>query len=216
MSDNKFVKTVIDASTITGLAAGIDLIAKKTVKETFMADPSSNVMSYMKFTASIAIMAGGAVLNAVAFIGGNYLGRFLSGDDPSAAQEEKVWHDKALEAYQAAYAKYQKDRTKLLDWIATNDRIKAQAKQNFTNTDYAFKLYNRAHQHEQISMPKEPEFSDFHQPSEQQKQGELLFIGTGALLLHDTLGRGRGRKTYKYPLTIVDFASHFKKAEPLT
>ena len=91
--------------------------------------------------ASIAIMIGGAVVNAASFIGGNYLARYLSGDDPKAAQEKNVRHDKALEAYQAAYAKYEKSRTKLLDWIATNGRIKDQAKQNFTNTDYAFKLY---------------------------------------------------------------------------
>ena len=87
-------------------------------------------------------MAGGALLNAAAFIGGNYLARFLSGDNSSVALEEKVRHDKALESYQEAYAKYQKDRTKLLDWIAANERIKEQAKQNFTDTDYAFKLYN--------------------------------------------------------------------------
>ena len=41
-------------------------------------------------------MVGGALLNAVAFIGGNYLARKLSGDDPDAAQEEKLRHDKAL------------------------------------------------------------------------------------------------------------------------
>jgi len=35
--------------------------------------------------ASVAIMAGGTLLNAVASIGGNYLARFLSGDDPNAA-----------------------------------------------------------------------------------------------------------------------------------
>ncbi|MCV6576601.1 MAG: hypothetical protein OIF58_12775, partial [Cohaesibacter sp.] len=93
--------------------------------------------------ASVAIMAGGALLNAAAFIGGNYLARFLSGDNSSVALEEKVRHDKALESYQEAYAKYQKDRTELLDWIAANERIKEQAKQNFTDTDYAFKLYNQ-------------------------------------------------------------------------
>ena len=43
--------------------------------------------------ASIAIMIGGAVVNAASFIGGNYLARYLSGDDPKAAQEEKVRHD---------------------------------------------------------------------------------------------------------------------------
>ena len=54
MSDNKLVKTVTDAATLTSLAAGIGWIAKKVVKETFTADPSSNVMNYVKFTAVIA------------------------------------------------------------------------------------------------------------------------------------------------------------------
>ncbi|KAL9964114.1 hypothetical protein ACROYT_G027698 [Oculina patagonica] len=140
--------------------------------------------------ASIAIMAGGAILNAAAFIGGNYLARALGGGD-DAALKEKERHDKALEAYQAAYAKYSRDRTKLLDWIQTNAEIKEQAKQNFTNTDYAFKLYNQAHPDKQMIPPKEPKFSDFYQPSEQQKQGELMFVGAGALAL--------GRSALKWP-----------------
>ena len=133
--------------------------------------------------ASAAIMVGGAMLNAGAFIGGNYLARYLSGNDLDAAQKEKVRHDKALEAYNTFYAKYQKDRTKLLDWIATNDLVKDQAKQNFIDTDYAFKLYNQTHQNEQITAPKEPKFSDFYQPSKLQKYGELIFIGAGTLAL---------------------------------
>ena len=44
-------------------------------------------------------------------------------------------------------------------------------------------LYNKTHRTQQIPPPKEPEFSDFYQPSEQQKQGELLFVGTSALAL---------------------------------
>ena len=115
-------------------------------------------------------MVGGAVLNAATFIGGNYLPHYLSGDDPKAAQEEKVRHDKALEAYQAAYAKYQKDRTKLLDWIATNDLIKDQTKQNFTNTDYAFKLYNQAYPHEQIPMAKSLSFLTSINPASSKKR----------------------------------------------
>ena len=105
--------------------------------------------------ASIAVMVGGAVLNAEVFIEGNYLARALGGVD-KAALDEKVRHDKALEAYQVAYAKYTRDRTKLLDWIATNAQIKAEAKQNFTNTDYAFKLYNQAHPDKQMIPPKSP------------------------------------------------------------
>ena len=95
--------------------------------------------------ASIVIMIGGAVLHAAAFTGGNYLAKYLAGDDGQAALAEKTWLDKAIEAYQAAMAKYTCERTQLLDWIETNREIKDQAKQNFTNTDYAFKLYNQAH-----------------------------------------------------------------------
>ena len=43
MSDNKVAKTVIDAPTITGLAAGIGWAAKKVVKENFTSDPSSSL-----------------------------------------------------------------------------------------------------------------------------------------------------------------------------
>ena len=53
--------------------------------------------------ASIAIMLGGAVLNASTFIGGSYLAKYLSG---SKTDQERRRHDKALERYQRDYAKY--------------------------------------------------------------------------------------------------------------
>jgi len=80
-------------------------------------------------------------------------------------------------------AKYTRDRTKLLDWIQTSREIKKQAKQNFTNTYDAIKLYNQAHPDKPMTPPKEPHFADFYQPSEQQKQGELFFVGGSALTL---------------------------------
>lgn len=103
--------------------------------------------------ASIAIMVGGAVLNAAAFIGGNYLARTFDGNDDSALKE-KVRQHNALEAYEAAYAKHTSDRTKLLDWIATNAQVKGQAKQNCSNTDYAFKQYNQTHLDKLMLFPK--------------------------------------------------------------
>ena len=77
--------------------------------------------------ASIAMMIGGAVLNAAAFTGGNYLAKCLAGDSGKAALEEKTRHDKALEAYQSAIAKYSRRQTRLLDWINTNEEIKEHA-----------------------------------------------------------------------------------------
>ena len=54
MSDNKLVKTIIDAATLTGFAAGIGWLAKKVVKENFASDPSVSAMNYAKFTAVMA------------------------------------------------------------------------------------------------------------------------------------------------------------------
>ena len=50
------------------------------------------------------MMVGGAVVNAAAFTGSNYLAKYLAGDDGKATLDEKTRHDKALEAYQAAMA----------------------------------------------------------------------------------------------------------------
>ena len=126
--------------------------------------------------ASIALMIGGAIINATTFVGGSYLAKYLSGSSDS--DEEKKRHDLAVEKYQKEYEKYEE---KLNDWIMTNDRIKDEAKENFKNTDYALKLYNKIHQDE-INL-REPQFSDFYQPSAQQKQGEIIYVGASALAI---------------------------------
>ena len=59
MSDNKLVKSILDAATITGLIAGIGWIGRKIIKEDLTKDPSANVMNYVKFT---AVMAGSIAL----------------------------------------------------------------------------------------------------------------------------------------------------------
>ena len=41
----------------------------------------------------------------------------------------------------------------------------------------------QAHPDELMTPPKEPKLSDFCQSSKQQKNGELLFVGAGALAL---------------------------------
>ena len=47
--------------------------------------------------AAIAIMVGGAILNATTFVGGSYLAKYLSGDK---SDSERIRHDKAIEKYQ--------------------------------------------------------------------------------------------------------------------
>ena len=128
--------------------------------------------------ASIALMIGGAIINATTFVGGSYLAKYLSGSSDS--DEEKKRHDLAVEKYQKEYEEYEENRAKLNDWIMTNDRIKDEAKENFKNTDYALKLY-KIHQ-DDLNL-REPQFSDFYQPSAQQKQGEIIYVGVSALAI---------------------------------
>ena len=53
MSDNKLVKAILDAATLTGIVAGIGWISRKVAKENFTPDPNSNVMNYVKFTVAM-------------------------------------------------------------------------------------------------------------------------------------------------------------------
>ena len=135
--------------------------------------------------ATIAIMIGGAMLNATTFIGGNYLARALGGGH-DAALDKKMRHDKALEAYQAACNKYSRERSQLLDWIETNAEVVAKTKQIFTNTDYAFKLYNQAHPDKLVAPLKGPKFSNFYQPSKLQKKKASWFFWAQILQLWPT------------------------------
>ena len=59
MSDNKLVKSIIDAATITGLVAGIGFLGRKIIKEYLTKDPSADLMNFIKFT---AVMAGSIAL----------------------------------------------------------------------------------------------------------------------------------------------------------
>ena len=64
---------------------------------------------------AVAMMIGGAVVNASAFTGSNYLFSHLrkSGD----AEAERKRHDKALEQLEEAQAAWSKKRTERLDFI---------------------------------------------------------------------------------------------------
>ena len=66
----------------------------------------------------IALMLEGAILNATSFTGVGYLAKYLTSDNSSCWGEEAAL-SRRWKIYQAAYEKYQEDRTKLLDWVAT-------------------------------------------------------------------------------------------------
>ena len=118
---------------------------------------------------SIAMMIGGAVLNASAFVGGNYLAKHFAGRN---VDTERIRHDKAMEKYQRDYAEYQKKRQIMLDWENEKKDEKYQASKNISKTNEAFELYGQM---------TEPKFSDYYKPSDDQKNGEMIYVGVGML-----------------------------------
>jgi len=115
--------------------------------------------------ASIAIMIGGAVLNATTFIGGSHLAKYLGGDKTDT---EHIRHDKALEKYKKDYQKYMESQRAFEQWKEAQAQRSGISRQDFANTDEALKLYNQTHS---PLPPNEPKFSDYYKPSSSQKFG---------------------------------------------
>jgi len=127
--------------------------------------------------ATIAVMIGGAILNATAFVGGSYLGKFFSGTDT-----EKIRHDKALEKYQNDMLEYQKQTKKYQDWLNDEYINKKQADENLQSTDEAFVLFSKAHPQLAVQLKNKPNFKNYYTPTDSQKQYELLYVGGGMLI----------------------------------
>ena len=127
--------------------------------------------------ASLLFTIGGAVVNALAFSGTNFVFSRLT--DHGA--EERKRHDLALEKLQRARDEWNRDRTKRLDFINKRLREKNEARTYINNVDEAMLEYYRVFAKKIKPLPPEPELSDFYHPSENQKNGELLFVvvGTG-------------------------------------
>jgi hypothetical protein len=117
--------------------------------------------------ATAAMVIGGAVVNALAFSGSNYLFSKLSSD------EERKRHDKALEDLTKARDEYEKKRLALIDYANNKVMEERKASKNFADSEEAIKLYYEA------TLGPPPKLSDFYEPSETQKNNELLFILLG-------------------------------------
>ena len=75
--------------------------------------------------AAIGMMIGGAVVNALAFTGGNYL--FSMFGKSGEAEEERKRQDLAIEALQHAEPEYQHKHQLRLDYL--NQQLRAEALQ---------------------------------------------------------------------------------------
>ena len=127
---------------------------------------------------AVAMMIGGAVTNALAFTGGNYLFSHLGKD----SDEERKRHDKAMEQLEAAQAKWSKERTQRLDFINEQLQKEHHAVQKFDDVDQAMKQYYYITNKQLTPLSPKPTLGDFYTPSEDQKKREISFIIGGMAL----------------------------------
>ena len=126
--------------------------------------------------ASIAMLLGGAAVNALAFSGSNYMFSLLRS---SGVDKERKRHDKAVEQLQAAHEEWSKQRTERLDWINEELRCQGHAVQTFHDVDAAIRQYARVTGQNLSSLGPEPQLTDYYTPSDGQKSRELIFVALG-------------------------------------
>ena len=122
--------------------------------------------------ASLLFTIGGAVVNALAFSGTNFVFSRLT--DHGAKEHKK--HDLALEKLQRVRDKWNEDRMKRLDFINKRLREKNEARAYINNVDEAMLEYYQVFAKQIRPLPPEPELSDFYHLPEAPKNSELLFV----------------------------------------
>ena len=134
--------------------------------------------------ASIGFLIGGALVNALAFTGSNYLFSSLSKE---SIDKERKRHDKAIKDLQRAQIEWAKKRQERLDYINNETMKQCKAEKKFMDLNSAMQQYFLVTGRHLEPLPPKPVLSDFYVPSEDHHHRELAFItlsmvGIGAFL----------------------------------
>ena len=134
--------------------------------------------------ASIGFLIGGALVNALAFTGSNYLFSSLSKE---SIKKERKRHDKAIEDMQQAQLLWAKKRQQRLDYINNEIAKEHKAEKRFADLNSAMQEYFIVSGRQLELLPPKPILSDYYTPSENHHIREITFItlsmvGIGAFL----------------------------------
>ena len=136
--------------------------------------------------ASVAMLIGGAIANALAFTGNSYLFHRLSKD---SIDSERKRHDAAIEKLQAAQLEWEHKQQQRINFINNQLRLEQKAETKFTELNEAMREYHEVFGHELPPLPCEPVLSDFYTLTDEQHYRELGFIvlsmiGIGGVLYY--------------------------------
>ena len=127
--------------------------------------------------ATIALMVGGAITNALAFSGSNFLFSQMSG------AEERKRHNLAMEKLQHERDTWNEERLERIDYINEELKKRGHAAKTFQNVDQAMQQYYFLTGTELPSLSSEPQLEDFLDDDQRLaiQRGELTLITIGIL-----------------------------------
>ena len=127
--------------------------------------------------ATIALMVGGAITNALAFSGSNFLFSQMSG------AEERKRHNLAMENLQHERDTWNEERLERIDYINEELKKRGHAAKTFQNVDQAMQQYYFLTGTELPSLSSEPQLEDFLDDDQRLaiQRGELTLITIGIL-----------------------------------
>ena len=133
--------------------------------------------------ASVGLLIGGALINALAFSGSN----FLFSLSKESIDKERKRHNKAIEDLQQAQIEWAKKGQERLDYINNEIMKERKAEERFTDLNSAMQQYFLMTGRQLEPLPPKPVLPDFYVPSEDHYNRELAFItlsmiGIGAFL----------------------------------
>ena len=100
--------------------------------------------------ASVAMLIGGALANALAFTGSSYLFHRLSKD---SIDKERKRHDVVIEQLQAAQTEWAHKCQQRIDFINRQLRLEQKAETKFTELNDAMREYHEVFGHELPPLP---------------------------------------------------------------
>ena len=123
--------------------------------------------------ASVAMLIGGALANALAFTGSSYLFYRLSSDNIDA---ERKRHDVVIKKLQAAQIEWAHKWQQRINFINNQLRLERKAETKFTELNNTMREYHEVFGHDLPPLPREPVLNDFYTPTDEQHYRELGFI----------------------------------------
>ena len=134
-----------DTGKLVAIVAASEMTGEYLIKQKILPD-HINVQKM----ASVAMLIGGALANALAFTGSSYLFHRLSADNIDA---ERKRHNAAIEKLQKAQIEWTHKRQQRIDFINNQLRLERKTETKFTELNEAMREYHEVFGHELQPLP---------------------------------------------------------------